>query len=1191
MLDGSLEAFSQQAFDVPSILAMTTGSFSYRLARMGILSIFRPATSSIITRQLPYFASSLALAIEVSVFGGIQRSLTSTSEHHEGGFRTWLTAYVEFATLKITGSAFHSQNPFLTHLFQASSMVLSHQATHTLGLTSTPEGNLLDQLLHAEITNLQMNTGAALFSRMTAGKIHALERSIEHVQHATNTIGDSSFANEDPLPCMATGDETSTSRRRPVQLRPYQQEMLDRLREDLRSDVSPWLGIASPMQTGKSKMVAPIVEMLREELGSDIQIIILSSAKIITDQAIGDLRSHFRETIAQFDARKKEIEGKKRPRIIVASARSLSEHLDALNPNLRTVLINDEAYSTQTETFQRIYEHFRVGKVESIDGRTMMRPRKSNNRVIGFSGTGGGLEAYHVTAQYDLLRAIHEGWIRHMRGDRVMIKIDYEEKRGVNESMIWWKPTQRNADLLTEVYTQRIHEKYPRSLVYVPTIEHGELLLEAFRKRFGNEYGTLLHSVLDDGNFQTELKQWEKNGGPLISIRMMGRGFRATDTGAIFHTYQTTSPEFFAQRTGRAWGKPSREMDDLYVLEVTWNARGSFTNLARLLGLIDYPLELQTRNLGRIKKEQSERQQRQEDFDSAISQGEVSTSFVGIPLEESWRQEFSKVCNASKRIDALSRNTKIAPEILTGYAMGALPVSLKHIEALENLFGGRKKILNLWLGSWRNVVIEILQGQRSILDVFADDLLRWNENFPHGTDPEKAALALDVILQERLPYLQKFYYVRRPINMEITREDRELLDQSSRFLHKLARDAGFEPTFDFQGKDLLRDSLSDGEYRRIWLELARFSESFSENAAQDQVLRAQARGLSFKLLKHLFRRQEWDINPSSAKDKLLYEARRAVLLKYGASLPTYSGIEGVGNWELAIVRRWLAGEKIEYNKTTRSPQVFYRRVRALLEGLGLPSWKVDKLIIAAVFEERGWSVRQVDASAGEKLSASLKYHLGLKSGGGLPRELFPELQSSLPLRTGSSRIEQVLRIWAYGKETEPRFKNRFSNYLTLHRIMIRLGADPSEFVPLLYEHVRGEFETFRARCNRKEFAELFTTLEWLLMKYSALLDQDPLAFDSEKDLMNAVYDPTELKPHPSIPVHKFLHRLTDRQREVIKRRFGLGDCDPHNFEEIGNLFEVSSQRVRQIEAIALRRMRALVAIERYLERRALFHLR
>ena len=52
-----------------------------------------------------------------------------------------------------------------------------------------------------------------------------------------------------------------------------------------------------------------------------------------------------------------------------------------------------------------------------------------------------------------------------------------------------------------------------------------------------------------------------------------------------------------------------------------------------------------------------------------------------------------------------------------------------------------------------------------------------------------------------------------------------------------------------------------------------------------------------------------------------------------------------------------------------------------------------------------------------------------------------------------------------------------------------------------------------------------------------------------------------------------LDTLTDREKQVLKLRFGIDDGQPHTLEEVGQQFNVTRERIRQIEAKALRKLR------------------
>ncbi|AEK61741.1 RNA polymerase sigma factor RpoS [Collimonas fungivorans] len=94
----------------------------------------------------------------------------------------------------------------------------------------------------------------------------------------------------------------------------------------------------------------------------------------------------------------------------------------------------------------------------------------------------------------------------------------------------------------------------------------------------------------------------------------------------------------------------------------------------------------------------------------------------------------------------------------------------------------------------------------------------------------------------------------------------------------------------------------------------------------------------------------------------------------------------------------------------------------------------------------------------------------------------------------------------------------------------------------------------------------------------APLDQDPLA-----SLMDLLPSATEENPDSraeqqemSILVRVWLEKLTDKQRNVIMRRFGLDNDDPSTLEELAAEIGVTRERVRQIQQEALLKLKRLL---------------
>lgn len=63
-----------------------------------------------------------------------------------------------------------------------------------------------------------------------------------------------------------------------------------------------------------------------------------------------------------------------------------------------------------------------------------------------------------------------------------------------------------------------------------------------------------------------------------------------------------------------------------------------------------------------------------------------------------------------------------------------------------------------------------------------------------------------------------------------------------------------------------------------------------------------------------------------------------------------------------------------------------------------------------------------------------------------------------------------------------------------------------------------------------------------------------------------------MEQHPN-PVKFIFSGLTDREKKVLACRYGIGGKDTMTLEQVGKLFDVTRERVRQIEYKALNKVR------------------
>ncbi|MDR1969801.1 MAG: RNA polymerase sigma factor RpoD [Candidatus Nomurabacteria bacterium] len=86
--------------------------------------------------------------------------------------------------------------------------------------------------------------------------------------------------------------------------------------------------------------------------------------------------------------------------------------------------------------------------------------------------------------------------------------------------------------------------------------------------------------------------------------------------------------------------------------------------------------------------------------------------------------------------------------------------------------------------------------------------------------------------------------------------------------------------------------------------------------------------------------------------------------------------------------------------------------------------------------------------------------------------------------------------------------------------------------------------------------------------------------DDSSELGNFVEDDSAIKPEEAAStellreqVLEVVNGLNDREKKIIKMRFGLDGDRPHTLEEVGAEFAVTRERIRQIEAKALNKLR------------------
>jgi RNA polymerase nonessential primary-like sigma factor len=101
---------------------------------------------------------------------------------------------------------------------------------------------------------------------------------------------------------------------------------------------------------------------------------------------------------------------------------------------------------------------------------------------------------------------------------------------------------------------------------------------------------------------------------------------------------------------------------------------------------------------------------------------------------------------------------------------------------------------------------------------------------------------------------------------------------------------------------------------------------------------------------------------------------------------------------------------------------------------------------------------------------------------------------------------------------------------------------------------------------------------------------EPISNGSSRSVMDSIADEQCRDPESEYAgkaanqlLGQWLEQLTDQQRDVVEHRFGLHGHGRKTLEEVGNLLGVTRERVRQIQLVALSRLRDISASAGYRE--------
>ncbi|MCD4738153.1 MAG: sigma-70 family RNA polymerase sigma factor [Anaerolineae bacterium] len=164
-------------------------------------------------------------------------------------------------------------------------------------------------------------------------------------------------------------------------------------------------------------------------------------------------------------------------------------------------------------------------------------------------------------------------------------------------------------------------------------------------------------------------------------------------------------------------------------------------------------------------------------------------------------------------------------------------------------------------------------------------------------------------------------------------------------------------------------------------------------------------------------------------------------------------------------------------------------------------------------------------------------------------------------------------------QTQHTLTQRLGREPNMEEIALEIGFVPSEDIAAIRE-TQAAGQPLSAAQQRKLRRAVTKVRRIISVAQEPMSLETPIGNEQDSELADFIEDENLPGPRAATSremlneqIEGILAELKDRERAVLEMRFGLTDGEQHTLEEVGATFDVTRERIRQIESRALRKLR------------------